>query len=153
MVFDKDNPEINFLKIFFFPIPLILLFCEDKSDNLISLLVDNLKLAQKYNFKGGTKGLMEMAKWPHRRQICYTLRGETETQRPQRCRIAGTAQGDRGGEDDEYDRPPTPARRLPLHRGGARLGRAAAPGGSGTDRSIHRRAAAKSHGGRNQRAP
>lgn len=26
-------------------------------------LVDNLKLAQKYNFKGGTKGLMEMAKW------------------------------------------------------------------------------------------
>ena len=27
------------------------------------ILVDNLKLAQKYNFKGGTKGLMEMAKW------------------------------------------------------------------------------------------
>lgn len=26
-------------------------------------LVDNLKLAQKYNFKNGTKGLMEMAKW------------------------------------------------------------------------------------------
>lgn len=26
-------------------------------------LVENLKLAQKYNFKGGTKGLMEMAKW------------------------------------------------------------------------------------------
>ena len=26
-------------------------------------LVDNLKLAQKYNFKGGTKGLMDMAKW------------------------------------------------------------------------------------------
>lgn len=26
-------------------------------------LVDNLKMAQKYNFKGGTKGLMEMAKW------------------------------------------------------------------------------------------
>lgn len=26
-------------------------------------LVDNLKLAQKYTFKGGTKGLMEMAKW------------------------------------------------------------------------------------------
>lgn len=26
-------------------------------------LVDNLKLAQKYNFKDGTKGLMQMAKW------------------------------------------------------------------------------------------
>ena len=26
-------------------------------------LVENLKLAQKYNFKNGTKGLMEMAKW------------------------------------------------------------------------------------------
>ena len=26
-------------------------------------IVDSLKLAQKYNFKGGTKGLMEMAKW------------------------------------------------------------------------------------------
>lgn len=27
------------------------------------ILVDNLKLAQKYNFKDGTKGLMNMAKW------------------------------------------------------------------------------------------
>ena len=26
-------------------------------------IVDNLKLSQKYNFRGGTKGLMEMAKW------------------------------------------------------------------------------------------
>lgn len=39
-------------------------------------LVDNLKLAQKYNFKNGTKGLMEMAKWAENTRFnMYSLGG------------------------------------------------------------------------------